>query len=437
MRPDFPFRPDSLPFFYGWVILGASTLGILMSLPGQTMGISVFTDHLIEATALSRIEISNAYLLGTIVSGLLLPYGGTLTDRLGVRRVVVAACIGLAATLVYLANADRLAAGLAAAWPVHPASAVAWAGLALGFTSVRFWGQGMLTLVSRTMLAHWFERRRGLVAAVSGPLVSFGFAGAPLLLSLWIGRAGWRGAWFELACVVGLGMGLLGWLLFRDNPEECGLRMDGREEPSSSSSELPAPRAPRDFTRSEAIRTGAFWLLVLGIGNQAMVGTGITFHIVDMGAEVGLGESAAVAVFLPMALVSAVVGLLAGLAVDRYPIRFLMMIMMFGQCFMFFGMAHFGDPWLRVVGIVGWGLATGFYGPFTIAALPGWFGRTHIGAIQGFLMMTIVISSALGPSTLALFEEMFGSYTPGLHLLIALPAAVFVASPFVRDPQRL
>jgi MFS family permease len=402
VRADFPFRPASLPFFYGWVILFASTLGVVMSVPGQTMGVSVFTDHLLEATGLSRLELSNAYLVGTIASGLALPLGGSLVDRFGVRRAVVVASCGLAGMLVFLAHADGMARAVSSRQPAIPSGLVAFTFLTLGFAGIRFMGQGMLTLTSRTMVACWFERRRGLVAAISGPFVSFSFAGAPLLLSFWIHRAGWRGAWIEMAIVVAVVMGGLGWLLFRESPEECGLRMDGDSaEPDSEPQREPGHTAPapapfeRDFTRPEALRTGAFWLVALGIGSQAMVGTGITFHIVNLGAELGLGESQAVAIFLPIAVVSAGVGFLAGAAVDRYPIRRLIMVMMAGQAMMFASMAHFDDPWLRVLAIFGWGIAGGFYGPLTVAALPNFFGRTHLGAIQGAMMSCIVIASAL------------------------------------------
>ncbi|MCP3982985.1 MAG: MFS transporter [bacterium] len=405
-----------------------------MSIPGQTMGISVFTDHLIEATGLTRLQISNAYLLGTIVSGLLLPMGGNLVDRFGVRRMVVMACTGLAVMLTFLAFADRLAFGLAASVPDIPSAAACFGLLAIGFTGIRFSGQGMLTLVSRTMLARWFERRRGLVSAISGPFVNFAFAGAPLLLALWIGRAGWRGAWLEMAATVGIGMGLIGWLLFRENPEECGLHMDG---------DAPAPEtlAPethgshsRDFTRAEALRTGAFWLVTLGIGIQAMVGTGITFHIVDLGAEMGLSAARSVAIFLPIALVTTPVGFLAGTAADRFPIRWLIITMLAGQAVMFAGVANMGDPWMRIVAIAGWGVAGGFYGPLTVAALPKFFGRTHLGSIQGAMMSCLVIASALGPSSLAWLRNRFGSYEPGLYLMIALPVAVVLVAPFIGDP---
>jgi OFA family oxalate/formate antiporter-like MFS transporter len=427
LRPDFPFRPAALPFFYGWIVLIAATLGIVMSVPGQTMGVSVFTDPLIEATGLSRLSISNAYLLGTLASGLLLPVGGSLVDRFGVRRGVVAACFGLAISLVFLATSDRLTETLAVGWGL----------LAIGFAGIRFFGQGMLTLVSRTMLGRWFERRRGLVSALSGPFTSFAFASAPLLLSFWIVGVGWRDAWLQMALVVGVGMSFFGWLLYRENPEECGLRMDGAAAPvdDPTSGAAPPPAEERHCTRAEALRTGAFWLVTLGIANQAMVGTGITFHIVDLGGELGLSERQAVSIFLPIALVSTPIGLLAGAAADRVPVRYLIMLMMVGQIIMFAGVANLDDPMLRVIGIAGWGFASGFYGPLTVAALPSFFGRTHLGSIHGAMMMCLVISSALGPSALAIVKDLLGSYAPGLYALTALPAAVLLAAPFTRDPH--
>lgn len=406
-----------------------------MSIPGQTMGVSVFTDHLLAATGLSRLEISNAYLLGTLLSGLALPFGGRLVDRLGPRRVVVWSCLGLGSALVYLAACDRLAAALARRVPFGE-TAAAWAVLALGFTAIRFSGQGMLTLVSRTMVGHWFERRRGLVSALSGPFVSFSFAIAPLVLSLWIAAAGWRGAWLGMAIAVGLGMGLVGWLFYRDAPEECGLRMDGASfDPGGATSEASSAAPMRDFTRAEALRTGAFWLVTLGIATQSMVGTGITFHIVDIGAEAGIAERSAVSIFLPVAVVSTAVGVLAGFVIDRYPVRHLIATMMFGEVVMFSCTAHLGDLPLRVAAIAGWGLASGFYGPLTVAALPNFFGRTHLGAIQGILSMVLVVASALGPAVLAFAKAVLGSYGPGLYALCALPLLVLSASPFIRNPR--
>ena len=46
--PHFPFSPARKPLFYGWVMVAAGPLGIEFSIPGQTMGFSVFSDILIR-----------------------------------------------------------------------------------------------------------------------------------------------------------------------------------------------------------------------------------------------------------------------------------------------------------------------------------------------------------------------------------------------------
>ena len=122
LHPEYPFAPKNFPFFYGWIILIVCTIGVIMSIPGQTIGVSVFTDHLIAATGLSRLELSNAYFIGTLTSGLLLPYGGVLLDRFGARITVVCASIFLGLTLLYLSFSDRLATIINNKFPIIPYS---------------------------------------------------------------------------------------------------------------------------------------------------------------------------------------------------------------------------------------------------------------------------------------------------------------------------
>ena len=217
-RPHFdrwPFDPSRFRFYYGWVVLAAGSIGVLASVPGQTAGVSVFTDSLIETTGLSRLELSIAYLIGTGSSGFLLPRGGRAIDRYGSRRVAVFAVLGLAVTLV----------GLSTVGPMS--TAVGIAVMSLGFGCLRFTGQGLLTLTSRTMISQWFERRRGVVTSTSNAIMSFAFASTPALLLALIELDGFRTAWRVLAGVLVAFIGVVVVLLFRDSPETSGLVIDG------------------------------------------------------------------------------------------------------------------------------------------------------------------------------------------------------------------
>ena len=75
-KPNYPFAPCKVPFFYGWLIVIFTTVGTVASIPGQTMGVGVFSEYLISKTGLNRIELSLTYMLGTILSSLILPFAG-------------------------------------------------------------------------------------------------------------------------------------------------------------------------------------------------------------------------------------------------------------------------------------------------------------------------------------------------------------------------
>ena len=181
---NWPFAVNKWPFFYGWVVWLISTLGFLMSIPGQTMGMAVFTEPFINAFDLSRTQLSIAYMLGTLASALFLTRAGRLYDRLGARLIMVGSSVALAIVLLYFTVLDRLAAHLVGT------PGVMFLLIMLGYFGVRFSGQGVLTSASRNVLMNWFARRRGRASGLRGVFVSLGFSLAPLVLAGMIGVLG-------------------------------------------------------------------------------------------------------------------------------------------------------------------------------------------------------------------------------------------------------
>lgn len=419
LDPDVPFSPRRLPVFYGWVVVAAATVGVLFSIPGQTMGVSVFTDPLLAATGLSRLGFSNAYLVGTLGSAALLPRAGRWLDTVGVRLTAMLSAAGLAAVLVALSRADRIARAVAGASGVDPAVS-AFAVLAALFVALRFTGQGVLTLASRTMLARWFDRRRGLATAVGEVFVAFGFAFAPRLLDAWIARAGWRAAWVELAAVEVSVMVTLAFVLYREDPESCGLALDGapRADGDDTTAGPPEPGVDRDA----ALRTRAFRVLTASLALQAMALTGITLHVVDLGAAAGLDRAAAVSLFLPMAVVSTATGAVVGWLADRARISTLIRLHLAAQAVGYAAATRLGEPWGFALAAGALGVAAGCFGVLSNVGNPRLFGRRHLGAVAGATMTAVVVGSALGPSMLAASRAASGSYAPAL--LVAAGAAL-------------
>ena len=135
--------------FLGWRISGLAAITGAMTGPGQTIGVSVSIDPLISELGLTRPQVSAAYLVGTLAgAALLVPVGGWI-DRVGTRQAMRWIGVAFGLGLVVMAGVQDFVT------------------LAIGFTLIRWLGQGSLTLVSSLSVIHWFERRRGLVLGVN------------------------------------------------------------------------------------------------------------------------------------------------------------------------------------------------------------------------------------------------------------------------------
>jgi OFA family oxalate/formate antiporter-like MFS transporter len=419
-----PFDPRRAPFYYGWVVVVAGTIGAIASVPGQTAGVSVFTDDLISTTGLTRLQLAIAYLIGTGASGLLLGAGGRAIDRHGSRVVALAATLGLATTLVGLSLIGSMN------------TAVGIVVMSIGFGCLRFSGQGLLTLASRTMVAQWFDRRRGLVTAVSSAMVSFSLAASPALLLVLIDIDGYRTAWRIMAVALVVVVGTVVFTFYRVSPEAAGIEIDGRgrtaipdePDPDLVTGESTTERTAviigtdDDATRAEALRDVRFWALTIPVAALSSTSTAITFHIIDLGAEIGLTDDEIVRIFVPIAFVSVPITLLTGWMTDRVTPLVVATAMALAQLVMYPMVGLLDTRWGAVAAVLTWGVSQGCFSALTSAAIPKVFGRRHLGAISGAQMSAMVIGSAIGPAFFALVQSLTGGYRTALWLSMILPA---------------
>lgn len=352
-RPQWPFDPKRVPFFYGWVIVVAATVGVLCSAPGQTIGVAVFTDDLMLATGLSRVQISLTYLVGTLGGALFLPRAGTIYDRLGARTMTVVTAVAFGCTLLILSQLDRAIAALRYLLPGQAfALPVSFGIMGLSFFALRFLGQGVMTLATRNMLVKWFETRRGLANGVMGIMSSFGFSGAPVLFDMLINTWGWQSAWQILGISIAIGLSLIALVLYRDNPEECGLEADGGLRASASRQRATGP----DHTAAEARATLSFWLILIPMMVSSIYGTAMPFHVVSIFAEAGLGRSMAIGIFLPAAMIAVICNFVGGWLSDRTSLRWHLALFQLGIILSNIGVLNLHQPWGPYGIILGSGL---------------------------------------------------------------------------------
>ena len=406
------------PVPYAWVVLGTAMVTTLATVPGQTVGVSVFLDPIIDDLEVRRSVVSGLYTLGTLTGSLALPFIGRFIDARGPRVAV---------------GVIALAFAVAAAAMSQVASLV---GLAIGFVAIRGLGQGSLGLVSLHAVNLWFVRRRGLAVGITGLGMAIATAFAPALLERLIAGVGWRAGYAWLGAGVAMIALPLGLTFFRERPERYGAQPDGVREPPASADGADARAAlPREaaFTAREATRHPAFWTIAGASMTVAALTTGLVFHHFDLVAGSGVDRRAAAAAFVPLGLAVGASNLLAGAAFDRVAPRFLLAGMLVLQAGAL-AMAAFLQPaWLLVYGVV-IGLTQGTSGSVSGAIYATYFGRAHLGAIKGTATTLTVAGTAIGPLLFALGRDLTGGYAPVLLASMVVPLGFALASLTLRPP---
>ena len=433
---DIPFSPARLSFFYGWAIIPLGALGIIMSVPGQTMGVSVFTDHLIKALDLTRVQLSAAYMGGTVTSALLLTFAGYAYDRYGVR--VMAPVVGiLLGTMLVALSASPTIARLAAAWSPQASLVFRFALIYLIFLGIRFFGQGVLTMISRNMIMKWFDRRRGLASGISGMIVSPCFAGAPRIFDALMNSLGWQNTALLLAAVLTGGFALFALVFYRDSPEECGLLPDGDSPTDASDAPKRVSHVHRQFTLGQAARTPAFWIYSLSTTLFGLYITGVIFHITAVFGEHGYTREQAFSIFLPAAAIALVVRPIAGWLCDYVPLRTFLVTLLLALVVFMLSTAHLNVKGALIFLIVSEAFAGVMFQILLNVTWPKFFSREHLGAISGLSMSLNVAGSAVGPLMFSVLFSFTGTYATGSYVSLVMCGALLLASGFAQNPQKL
>jgi MFS transporter, OFA family, oxalate/formate antiporter len=426
-----PFDVRRLPFYYGWVILVVGTLGMMAAVPGSPPGLSVFIDPMLADLRLSRDTFSLAYTLGTILAGLAAPFAGWAIDRYGVRGVAFFTYLGLGGVLIFTAFIPVIHAGMGG---VDINGTSAFLLVLIAFGGMRIMGVAFGMTVCRTMIFRWFAERRNLAAIVNGIVLSLSFSSAPVLLNFVAIGVGIKVTWLILGIGFAVIMTLIALLFYRDSPEACEVAIQkAKNSKDSRDKDIPEHLA---FTARRALKTSAFWAINLAIATHAIIGTGSAFHIVSLASEGGIARDAALKLFLPISIVNIASTLFFGWYSRRCPVRLMVLVLVAAQALTLMGLLYFSNGFGRLLFTLGSGIGWGTFGILINVPWPRFFGRKHLGSINGYVSGITILTSGLGPYVFGLSKAMSGSFEPAIWLCIAATPFCLLAAMIVRNPSR-
>lgn len=421
-----PRRPARI--FPGW---WAVVTGSFMNLWGagfSTYGLSALFKPMSTELGMSRAATSVVTSIARLEGGIEGPVVGWFVDKLGPRKVglVGVFLFGLGFILMYFVNS---------LWSFY----LVW-GIIIGI------GQNMGSgLPIMKAITNWFVRKRGLAlglrmmltAALLTPLVTF-------FITTW----GWR-----MACVIGgLGMWLVGlplfWFGVKDQrPEFYGLLPDGAAPGEKTADvnqmiERGAKYASDfdevEFSARQAVRTGAYWLLIVVQIGQAVGTQSLLVHFVPFLTDIGMSPAKAAATVSLAGIASIISRFVSGLVADRLGkngLRFFM-----GGAFLLqaFGIAIF--VWKQTISMVYPFLILYFFsmgiGLVLNSVIAGrYFGRKAFGLTRGISTIATMPLSMAAPVYLGWVYDTTGSYVTGFVTVAGVLVVAAIAMVLARPPK--
>lgn len=398
-------------------MVAAITFLVLLVSAGVRTAPQVLIKPLEQEFGWTRSEISFAVAISILWYGLGGPLAGTLVDRFGVRRTMVAGLLLIAAGLGAMLGIDSL-------WQLH-----AYWGLVVGI------GTGALANVLGAVVAQrWFHKHRGLIIGLLGAASATGqliFLPSMIQITNW---AGWRGAIETAAILIAL-LILPVLLLMRERPADVRLRPYGEEaspvKPSSTVEATPVQRT----SLARAAHTREFWLLaasffVCGYTTNGLIGTHLLPHAIEHGFD---STSAGNAIAL-MGAMNIIGTLASGWLSDRYDNRWLLaMYYSFRAVSLAFLPFVAGMPGLFTFSII-YGLDWIATVPPTINLTAQHFGRASVGVLYGWIFFSHMVGAALAAWMGGVVRDSLGDYTVAFFSAALLG---FIAAGFSLSIKRL
>jgi MFS family permease len=387
--------------FYGWYIVAALATVSMVSvgLGGMNFGLFIPSIH-------EELHISNAFfgwgqtarLLGFAVSSWFI---GRILDHYGARVPMAVAATVLGLVMLCLSRIQN-------GWQMVGLFFV------IGFIGLEGAGGNLYQSVP---LSRWFIRKRGKAMSLAFLGTTAGMFVFTPLMQYMIATVGWRLTWVILgsgSCSIII---LIALVVIRRDPQSAGLQPDGEAVEkgyaagASDHRKMP-PLAEYSWTRPQAVRNGAFWVLAVILGLRMFSTSTINMFRIPFFIEQGLPPHTVAWAISAEAVISALIAWPTGWALDRFQPRYVAgtSLVLFVAAFVM--TMNVAAVWQMYLACGLFGISAASFLVAQNALWPAYFGGLYIGAIRGFAVPIAMVFSALGGPLTGFIKDATGSYKP-------------------------
>ncbi|MGZ8499502.1 MAG: MFS transporter [Candidatus Binatia bacterium] len=407
--------------FYGWRMVAAGCAMRMLGGGFHLYGFTIFFLPITNELGLSRAATSLVFSLARAEGAIEGPLAGYFIDRYGPRPMMLAGIILSGLGYMLLATVDSYAAFLI---------------VYLGVISLAF-SAGFMH--SPMVLANsWFIRRRAMAMTLISSAIGIGGTLITPVLAFTVAQWGWRYGAF----IAGIGLIVTGVpvaLYVKRSPESMGLLPDGVSPTSEQERQAPNNSAAtaepeREFNLKQAMKSAAFWKLILATTTRVGVFNSITVHFVPIMVWRGASEAKAAALLATLALMSLPSHLFVGWIADRVNKPRLMAACMWIGAGAVAILAYGDGEWALWTFTILFTFVEALF-PVSWATVGDYFGRKHFATIRGSMSFFYLWGPALGPVVTGYVYDRHQSYAPlmNAYIAIALVAGLLYAS--LRQPK--
>ena len=417
--PKDPALPIAGDQFYGWWIVLAGTVILFVSSGIGFYGHAVILDPLRALHGWSKATLSSAVTLYFFTAGIMGLFIGRQIDKYGPKWVLIlgSVIIGVGFLLLSLINTI---------WQLYAIYFL----MALGFSCTSL-------VPINTVITNWFIRKRGFAMSLTNTGLSAGGIILVPLASFLITRWGLETALPILGSIYGIVVIICTYFI-KQRPSDFNQFPDGTSlqtgSANSKSSTISYTSQMRVWTRLQAVRSGAFWSIVIAFFLALTGQIAFLVHQISFLSKY-LGISGAATAVSLTAGASIIGRLWLGTFVDRCDKRYVIMVCFLIQSIAVFTLAHNQHIVILYLGTLAFGLTMGSIIMMQSLITGECFGLVSFATISGLAGVFTMSGAAFGPSIAGLIFDATGSYQMAFTIFAAMSAVAVLVIYFAKPPK--
>tara|TARA_B100002052_G_scaffold290882_1_gene310091 strand:- start:1180 stop:2229 length:1050 start_codon:yes stop_codon:yes gene_type:complete len=308
--------------------------------------------------------------------------------------------------------------------------------LAVAFGFLRFFGQGSLMLGSANIITQWFDKKRGFALGLMGLGFAISMGLHPPISDFLITHYGWRQAWVII--------GLSTWIIMLppliflaiNKPEDVNMLPDGMASNPKTTSKN---NKIFGLTLNEALKEKSFYILSFSFFSISTLVTALHFFQVTILSQYfNMPSSTAAALFIPTMIAMIIFIPIAGKILDKFQTHNIIGLALLVTTASLMSITFATNTTYALIYSIIFGINNAFNLSLFGYIWPRYFGRLHVGSIQGTGQMVLVVGASIGAMPFAAAMDLGYDLLNTIRLSALYPFfSAFLCFFFLRQSQKL